>query len=810
MHRYLKLEALGNLATALQDELDTADVIRRCAVHLSLGRTAEEYDHGKEILYSFNICFESLDVSGRGNLLDLSCPLSITRTRWNDLKPSEISDQLLAVLERRGCDCEGSKEQDHQAVLRLNGFQLEANPLMFDMFFLTCKSPRPLAGKPIYTEKKRFGRQEQVRERHIFNLCDDINRHHPRDSDPTVLHISFDTINLYATPKGAPTHSDAFPMMSLESLLGGGFFQNPTSGGAFKLTDKAILALSLARCLLHLFQSRWIERPWTAGSIQFLYRDTPAEISDVHHPYVCYRLPSRELEQTEPVIDRYENTMLSFARILLEIEIGDMIIVDPTKDIGDALSDILEGIDGPRGHYHQAIVGCLQFRDLLTAMQRRERKKKLDYQIRRTLYTGVVEHLERNLCSLRNHKKLFLGTTRPQFYHRSTRGGLPAPRAEVLTASDGRYSLHPRPLKRSDFEIAIFCALRREFDAVALIFDEFWDEDDEPFGKAPRDQNTYTTGRIGRFNAVLVLLPGMGKVNAASTAANFRVSFPRVELALLVGICGGIPGYQDHSGRFKEILLGDVIISDDIVQYDFGRLLPNGFKRKDSRQDALGRPNIDIVGFIATLRTEIHLDRLQRQTAKHLAALQIKSRHGRFTDPGEMEDKLFQPSYRHKHRDGGSINCNICIKCASDEDPVCEEALGTLCTNLSCDETQLVPRQRLIFNRENVAESRFTRNGHKSQDQAPRPAIHFGSIASGDTVMKSGNHRDMVAKRDGIIAFEMEGAGVWDNLSCIVIKGVCDYSDSHKNKMWQDFAAATAASATKALLERYHKQTNEV
>lgn len=40
-------------------------------------------------------------------------------------------------------------------------------------------------------------------------------------------------------------------------------------------------------------------------------------------------------------------------------------------------------------------------------------------------------------------------------------------------------------------------------------------------------------------------------------------------------------------------------------------------------------------------------------------------------------------------------------------------------------------------------------------------------------------------------------------MPCIVVKGMCDYADSHKHKGWQYFAAATAASASKAILERY-------
>ncbi|WYZ45759.1 hypothetical protein EsH8_VIII_001075 [Colletotrichum jinshuiense] len=44
----------------------------------------------------------------------------------------------------------------------------------------------------------------------------------------------------------------------------------------------------------------------------------------------------------------------------------------------------------------------------------------------------------------------------------------------------------------------------------------------------------------------------------------------------------------------------------------------------------------------------------------------------------------------------------------------------------------------------------------------------------------------------------MEGAGVWDEAPCIVVKGICDYADNHKKKTWQVYAAATAASVLKA------------
>lgn len=73
-------------------------------------------------------------------------------------------------------------------------------------------------------------------------------------------------------------------------------------------------------------------------------------------------------------------------------------------------------------------------------------------------------------------------------------------------------------------------------------------------------------------------------------------------------------------------------------------------------------------------------------------------------------------------------------------------------------------------------------------------------MASGDSVMKSSDDRDREVEARDVVAFGMEGAGVWDILPCIVIKGACDYADSHKSKVWQQYAAATAAACAKAFL----------
>lgn len=84
--------------------------------------------------------------------------------------------------------------------------------------------------------------------------------------------------------------------------------------------------------------------------------------------------------------------------------------------------------------------------------------------------------------------------------------------------------------------------------------------------------------------------------------------------------------------------------------------------------------------------------------------------------------------------------------------------------------------------------------------RSPGPKIHYGLIASGNQVMRHGSTRDGLAQDLGILCFEMEAAGLMDNFSCLVVRGICDYADSHKNKDWQGYAAATAAGYAKDLL----------
>ncbi|KAL4744045.1 P-loop containing nucleoside triphosphate hydrolase protein [Aspergillus similis] len=187
-----------------------------------------------------------------------------------------------------------------------------------------------------------------------------------------------------------------------------------------------------------------------------------------------------------------------------------------------------------------------------------------------------------------------------------------------------------------------------------------------------------------------------------------------INVALVVGICGGVP----YPSSGEEIFLGDVIISDSVVQYDFGRQYPGGFERKTGVRDTLGRPNKEIRTLLAGLRAKRARRDLQAKMLQHLQAIQESQSD--WHRPSSADDVLFEAQYQHKHY--GPTSPSQVYRCRR--------------------------------HAENYS-----------------PSIHIGTVASADTMMKSGEHRDLLVKSEDVIGFETEGAGVWDNTPCIIIKG---------------------------------------
>ncbi|KAG7405253.1 Vegetative incompatibility protein HET-E-1 [Fusarium oxysporum f. sp. rapae] len=267
-----------------------------------------------------------------------------------------------------------------------------------------------------------------------------------------------------------------------------------------------------------------------------------------------------------------------------------------------------------------------------------------------------------------------------------------------------------------------------------------------PLPQHPQDGNTYTLGSINEHNVVIACLPKgqYGTNNAATVANDMTRSFPHIQHRLMVGIGGGAP-------KLADVRLGDVVVSTEVVQSDMGKLMPNDQFQRTSHPV---RPPHSLMTAVSKLQAS-H-SRGQNQMYAILSESISQLTH--YARPNIL-DRLFENDYDHPH---SSEDCNF------------------------CDQSQLV-----------------TRPARQTTDQL----IHYGRIASGNQVIKDARTRDKLSEELGVICFEMEAAGLMNSSPCLVVRGICDYSDSHKNKTWQEYAAIVAAVYTKELVMAIPSQT---
>jgi nucleoside phosphorylase len=90
----------------------------------------------------------------------------------------------------------------------------------------------------------------------------------------------------------------------------------------------------------------------------------------------------------------------------------------------------------------------------------------------------------------------------------------------------------------------------------------------------------------------------------------------------------------------------------------------------------------------------------------------------------------------------------------------------------------------------------------RKQRKSNKPVVHYGGIASGNQVVKDAAVRDRLRDEFNAFCVEMEAAGgLMNGFPCLVIRGICDYADLHKNDAWHPYAAMTAAAYAKEFLQ---------
>lgn len=320
-------------------------------------------------------------------------------------------------------------------------------------------------------------------------------------------------------------------------------------------------------------------------------------------------------------------------------------------------------------------------------------------------------------------------------------------------------------LTHGDYTIGWVCALPKEQTAAFYMLDDTHEDLPNP----ANDYNAYVLGSIGKHNIVIACLP-MGRIgnnNSATVATRMITTFPNIKVGLMVGIGGGVP---------PDVRLGDVVVScprngdPGVIQWDMGKAEKGGeFKRTGS----LNNPPTALLTALSKFETNPAGSR-----AKILNYLDnLKTRNGvpkSFIKSELLVDVLYKSNYHHVNKshgtgDDGDGDDDAWEHCLEEETDDCR----------LCDASMILKRPP----REDLK-------------------IHYGLIASGNQVIKDAIFRNKLRKnfKGNVLCIEMEAAGLMNDFPCIVIRGVCDYADSHKNKAWQEYAAATAAAYAKALL----------
>ena len=313
-----------------------------------------------------------------------------------------------------------------------------------------------------------------------------------------------------------------------------------------------------------------------------------------------------------------------------------------------------------------------------------------------------------------------------------------------------------RKLRHEDYTVGWICAISTEYVAAKAFLDE---EHEGPEYVSRNDNNDYTLGKVGKHNVVIAVLPDReyGISSAASVARDMLHSFPNVRIGLMVGVAGGAPSPK------HDIRLGDIVVSaasdrkGGVFQHDFGKRIQG----QDFQETGfLNQPPPLLRTTVSGLKAQYEWKGHQLEDAINSILEKNPRLRRKYKRPDPSSDRLYQSGVTHPL--GGEASCAA----------VCGDDLSNLIL-------------------------RPERTEHDDN-----PVIHYGLIASANQLMKDATVRDRLAVEKDVLCFEMEAAGLMNHFPCLVIRGICDYSDSHKSKEWQGYAAMAAAAYAKDLLCR--------
>lgn len=357
------------------------------------------------------------------------------------------------------------------------------------------------------------------------------------------------------------------------------------------------------------------------------------------------------------------------------------------------------------------------------------------------------------------------------------------------------------PYSNDVYTVGWICALHFESLAGKIMLDE---EHGKPQKQHCNDSNVYRLGRIDKHFIVMVGLPkgDYGTHSATTVTDHLLMSFEKIRFGLMVGIGGGIPNPRD------DIRLGDIVVgvpsgpdNGGMVSYMRGNPKVDRYGFKQIKQ--LNRPPPILLSAVSSLQSDYAISRkLYNRTIKQCLKLNgerlglSKKEIRLLSHPGLDQDRLFQADYIHQVRSS--------YKAATLETSP-HNRRHTRHRIFSATSPGSYPTPHELKNVFGKQDQRSCEECDRSKQisRTPRedknPRVHQGIIASGDILVRDSEERELIATAFGAICVEMEAAGL-QNFPSLIIRGISDYADSHKNDNWQKYAALTASAYARELL----------
>lgn len=313
-----------------------------------------------------------------------------------------------------------------------------------------------------------------------------------------------------------------------------------------------------------------------------------------------------------------------------------------------------------------------------------------------------------------------------------------------------------------EYTIGWICSNSKTLSLAVAMLDERY-----AYPTAPINASyTYIKGSISHHNIVISCPRIEDSIEDPTKRLNpndLRKSFPSIKYCFIIGIGSGISPL---------LQLGDVVITKP--PQHFQRINSNHYTNEppeawehfpSSLLSALNQIKLAWNSFLSGIIPR-HIEEA-KEKAPHLRSLRL--------NPDRTQDLLFKASYKHVNRPE-TTNGSASLGDGLEEVPC-----------YHCDVSQSIVRP-------------------------PRDIkIHLGRTTSETWVIERTAILNELATNyiDHMLCIEQKAAYFRTTVPYLLISGICDYADSHKNKTWQDLATANAVACAKGIVEYIPSQDTE-